>query len=710
MNSNKIDSIPTSTDRCTGCSACASICPAHAIKMTVDEEGFRSPVFDSSLCTNCKLCLKVCPIVECKFNKQSEETYAVTARDNEVRLSCSSGGVAYVLSKYIIEQGGYVCGCITDGFKTYHEIISKDNYHLFDKLKGSKYVQSDINDVFIKIKSLLKSNKQILFIGSGCQVAGLKKFLIKPYKNLITVDFICHGVPSPKILDDYISHLKQTYYTASTYSTRDKIDGWQALHEFNLFDDNGNRLYRANGRYDVYILSFLSKYISRQSCSTCAFARPERVSDITLGDYWKIRKFNKELDDKKGTSLVLINTDMGKKLLHDTRQYFDLFEPVPWDFAKSVQPHLTSAPTENRHRKRVFDMFKKGGDYFSFLNKKMFRVGILNFHFANNYGAVLVAFSLQTIIQRLGYIPEIINYIGKKFRKNSNFISFRDNFLITSPLIEDYDALVKFQKKYKKIVVGSDQVWRLFDQNVYMLKFATGSKSLISYAASFGGDDYEPDDKEKAKELLKRFSAISVREFSGVDIVNSQFNLPAVRVLDPTLLLSASEYQKIIDFYKPQEIESDYIGYGFVNKKNKEIIGNFELLMQDKFSLRLKNILMNFDDSHSNSVGGWLSYIKNSKFVIADSFHIIVFSIIFRKDFVCLVTSVNGSDRIPSLLKLFGIDQKRIIRNINDIDPKIVNEHIDYDSVYKILEKEKEKALRYLKDSLNIAPKDLPEI
>ena len=706
----KVNSVPAKSDCCTGCSACSSICPTHAIKMSIDKEGFYAPVFNKDLCTSCKLCQKVCPILNFKFNTQPNETFAVMAKDEKIRLSCSSGGVAYILSKYVIEQGGYVCGCITDNFRTYHEIISKDNYHLFERLKGSKYVQSDLGDVFIRIKTLLKNNKFVLFIGSGCQVAGLKNFLVRPYKNLITVDFICHGVPSPKVLNDYISYLKKTYYTAVTYSTRDKIDGWQGAHEFNLFNDAGKRVYRANGKFDLYISGFLSKCITRQSCINCKFAKSERGSDITLGDYWKIKKFKKEYDDKKGTSLVMYNSEEGKELLQKTKQYFSLFAPVPLDFAKSVQPHLSTPPGENKNRKKFFELFKNGGNYFSFLNRKLFRVGILNFHFANNYGAVLGAYALQTAIKKLGYVPEIINFAGKKFSDNSVFTSFRENFLSTSELIEDFDGLIKLQRKYKSIVVGSDQVWHLFDQNVYMLKFASGRKNLISYAASFGATKYKALDENQAKTLLSRFSAISVREFNGVEICEKQFQLPAVRLVDPTLLLSPSDYQTIINFYNPNQLVHDYIGYAFENKDNKNIIGHFEKVIQNKINLGFKNILTNYDTSGSNTLGGWLNDIKNAKFIVSDSFHVIVLSIVFKKEFVCLVSPSEKTGRLESLLKLFGLDKKRIINNIDEFDQSIMHEKINYENVYHILENEKEKAMRYLADSLNKEPEELPVV
>lgn len=331
-------------------------------------------------------------------------------------------------------------------------------------------------------------------------------------------------------------------------------------------------------------------------------------------------------------------------------------------------------------------------------------VGILNFHFANNFGAVLVPFAMINIIEKLGYRAEIINYVPKPAPNRRNFIEFRRKFLRIEkniPVIRTLEELSEVQHRFDRIVVGSDQVWRLFDTSIYMLDFVQGNRLLISYAASFGGSSFSRLTNEKAASLLNRFDAISVREDSGVTICNEQFGLPAMQVLDPTMLLDESDYAPIITHFNPQPMSGSYIAYSIINRNNTDNLQtNLESIKQS-FKLELKNILMSDDLSEVNSVGGWLSDIKNAKIVITDSFHATVFSILFKKDFVCVVSGSNGTDRIPSLLKMLGIDPSiRIVSSLTDIEPSILSKHIDYTSVYDNLLKHREKSILFLKNAL----------
>ncbi len=332
-------------------------------------------------------------------------------------------------------------------------------------------------------------------------------------------------------------------------------------------------------------------------------------------------------------------------------------------------------------------------------------VGIMNFHFANNFGAVLVPYSLLKVVRKLGYKAEIINYSPKEIPLRKDYAEFRKVFLNISTdnkLLTSHDDLVNFQSRYNKIIVGSDQVWRLFNTSTYMLDFAYGNKTLISYAASFGGNSFSKLTNEKATSLLNRFDAISVRESSGVNICNEQFGLSAMHVLDPTLLLTDNDYEEIINHFNPHNIDGQYAAYSVINKDNKEFVPAFLDRIGNSMNIKFKNLLSKYGSKEVNSVGGWLNDIKNSKFVITDSFHATVFSIIYRKKFVCLVTGANGSERIPSLLNSLGIDcYSRVVDSLDKITPKMIETDIDYSSVSERLSKMKNKSIMFLMNALN---------
>lgn len=334
-------------------------------------------------------------------------------------------------------------------------------------------------------------------------------------------------------------------------------------------------------------------------------------------------------------------------------------------------------------------------------------VGLLNFHFADNYGAVLDSFSLLKVIEDLGYKAEIINYLPRNahIHSHKNFQDFRGNFLNINertPKLFSQQELEERQKDFNKIIVGSEQVWRLFNSSIYMLNFAHGYKTLISYSASFGNDTFDSLPNDKAISLLNRFDAISVRETSGVTICSDQFGLPAIQTLDPVFLLDNVQYDEIIKYYRPCKPSYKYISYAMVNKKNILSPNNNVKSIETSLNIKLKNILKNNDEEEPNSVGGWLNDIKNSSFVITDSYYATCFAIIYKKNFACIVTDVNGKDRIPSLLKQLDIDtSERIVTSFEQIDTELLNKNIDYSKVYSKLEMLKSKSFLFLHNALD---------
>ena len=313
-------------DTCYGCRACEQICPKNAIQMVKDEEGFLYPLIDKGKCVNCSLCERVCPY-EKKEEVSRGETYAVQIKDIEALMESSSGGVFSWAANYVIQNGGYVSGCILDEkFNPIH-IVSNDTNDIA-KMRGSKYVQSDTVDVYSKIERLLKDNQLVLFTGTPCQVAGLISYLRKTYDKLITMDLICHGVPSSKLFFEYIRTEREKGKDIQEIKFRDKkMNGWCSQGSIKLNGKKRN-ISPFNNSYYYY---YLGNYVSRYSCYTCKYASLERPGDITIGDCWNMKVAFPSIDTSKGFSAIIINSLKGQQLFEMIKNNL-IYYPIDREF------------------------------------------------------------------------------------------------------------------------------------------------------------------------------------------------------------------------------------------------------------------------------------------------------------------------------------------------------------------------------------------
>lgn len=311
--------------KCSGCTACFAICPKDAITMQADSEGFKYPVIDKNKCIDCGLCCKVCPLENMYGNFGEDKTsFACRAKDKNFAKQSSSGGVFGILANmYIKEQAVIYGAAFDDNWNVCH--IRADKKDELKSLYTSKYVQSDIGNTFRQVKCDLDNGKKVLFAGTPCQVAGLKTYLQKDYLNLLTVDFICHGVPSPLVWQRYIDELEQNLNSKITeISFRDKKDGWKNFN-FKLITDNGNVFYEKHGD-NIYIKGFLKDLYLRPSCYDCKFKTLKRESDITLADFWGIEKIIPDMNIDKGVSLCWPSSKKGKRALADVLKQTDYYE------------------------------------------------------------------------------------------------------------------------------------------------------------------------------------------------------------------------------------------------------------------------------------------------------------------------------------------------------------------------------------------------
>lgn len=300
---------------CSGCTACLHVCPKQCISMKQDEEGFLYPVIDKSLCIECGLCEKVCPFDKPSYKNENPIVYAAYLKDKSQRMQSTSGGIFYAIAKWVIEQNGIVYGAaFDDNFKLKH--IGVDSIDDLQRLRGSKYLQSDLGNVFAEIKEYLNHGRWVYFVGVGCQVAGLLSFLRKEYETLITSDLVCHGVPSQLMFDWHLEYLRQKEQgDIVSYSFRD-YKGWGGCETYRCVTRGQRIRIRKFYGYSLspFLYSFMHGFTNRYSCYNCKFAKIPRQGDITLADYWGVYHFFSDLDTDKGVSLVLLNTSKAKEI------------------------------------------------------------------------------------------------------------------------------------------------------------------------------------------------------------------------------------------------------------------------------------------------------------------------------------------------------------------------------------------------------------
>ena len=337
---NKVD--------CCGCNACGDVCAHGAITFKTDIEGFWYPEVDKAKCVDCGLCEKVCPNIHAQELKKNDfekpaKTIAAINKDTLVRWNSTSGGAFSALADAMYEQGGYVSGAL------YNEDFSVRNYisnrpEDLEKLRSSKYLQSNAEGVYKEIRALLRKGEKVLTCGTPCQMAGLRSFLMKDYDNLIIVDFICRGVNSPKVYRKYLDSLERKYEGKVVYvKAKNKELGWRNLTRKVVFD-NGKTYYGVHME-DDFRRGYHTNVFCRPSCYDCKFKGFPRIADITIADYWGIEKVDPNLDNNVGTSMILLNSKKGvayfekvKDKLEWEETKFESILPGNIALRKSIEP------------------------------------------------------------------------------------------------------------------------------------------------------------------------------------------------------------------------------------------------------------------------------------------------------------------------------------------------------------------------------------
>lgn len=700
---------------CTGCGACAKLCPHEALVMKADEQGYLRPFLKEEKCVSCNKCLHVCPVKKGNARKTENNPacYAVMASD-EIRNESSSGGIFTLLAEECLNENGMVCGAAwNDSFGVEHVLIDdvKDLY----KLRRSKYVQSDLKNVYCEIKEMLSKGRQVLFSGCPCQVAGLYSYLGKDYDNLFTIDLVCAQAPAQSLFKKYLGE-NFDIDKIEKYEFRRKEYGWRPdIACVTLV--SGEKLFYTNE--DSYQTAYHLRLMMPVHCEYCSFSGFPRQGDITIGDFWCIDNYDMTLDDKKGTSCVLLNSNKGYNLFKAVSGKLKLFKKVPLDWLKHNR--INNSFYAHYNRDRFYSLikslpFNKAVDM-SVNNK--YDIGLVGNWSFPNYGSELTYYALNRVLTNMGYSVLMIEW-----PEDSKWKPYGATQLFA---IEPYDKeeIAKGYPTKKKMtelnymceifVLGSDQLMDNYLYWVFGSSFALdwvySYKNKIGYALSFGRDEYHGSIYEQAElaHHLKRLNCISAREKSGVRIFKEKFGIDAEQVLDPVFLCDESEYKNLIN--KLHIITP--VNYMFTYILDPDPVKTLILRQSaERLNLKLKAILdgekdniinddfWNIDTVYNASIETWLAYIADCDFCITDSFHGVCFSIIFRKNFIAIVNNKRGATRFESLLSLLGLEN-RMVYKAEDIPerPELFNP-IDYDKVYKILDDEREKSRHWLVDAL----------
>ena len=342
---------------CSGCYACVSICPKRCISMQIDNEGFWYPLVDKNECIECGMCEKHCPVKKSKRNYRDIEGYAAINKNSTVQKRSSSGGVFTLLAEYVLENGGVVYGAAFDEeYMVRH--IGVERIHELGKLEGYKYVQSHMVSIYLEVKEKLNRGKIVYFSGTPCQVDGLIAFLGKEYDNLICQDIICHGVPSPKIWKQYLKQFNIEKNAKILF--RDKRTGWESYS----FTIDQREKYTQRASENLYMKVFLNNLCLRPSCYQCHSKGNFRKSDITLGDFWGVEKVCSEMYNEKGTSLILINSEKGKKIFGKIKRNLKIKE-INIEEAIKYNESIYKSAFENKKREKFMSEIDKKKESFN---------------------------------------------------------------------------------------------------------------------------------------------------------------------------------------------------------------------------------------------------------------------------------------------------------------------------------------------------------
>lgn len=391
--------------QCCGCTACYNVCPRSAIAMKADEEGFTYPVVDMAQCVECGLCTEVCPVQTAKKDDSMPlQAYILQTRDNALLNGCAAGGFFSSIAKHVAEQGGVVYGAMFDeNMRVIH--AGKTQPEEVSAFSSSKYVQSDMGTIFRETEQNLKKGKLVCFSGTPCQIEGLKNYLRKDYENLITVDVVCHGVPSPMLWEEYLHVMeKNAHSKVEAANFRSKTYGYRS-GSLELKYKNRKKHFGTK-RNDMMVKSFFSEISSRPSCYQCAFKKPRHASDLTMFDCKHAAALVEGLtDNDRGYTNLFVQTEKGAGFLASVKDLFALY-PVDAETAISYDGIMVRSSAK-AHKNRW--------EFYRVVTEHSLEEAVKKFIPISAKDRVMVSF--RSVLYRMGILEQARNFMKKIEKK-----------------------------------------------------------------------------------------------------------------------------------------------------------------------------------------------------------------------------------------------------------------------------------------------------
>ena len=580
--------------------------------------------------------------------------YAVTAPD-EIRAESTSGGVFTVLAEDVLARGGCVAGAVFAGDWSVRHALTETVEGLA-AMRGSKYVRGVLDKPFLaELDAAVASGRLVLFTGLPCQVAAVRKrYGERP--NLVLLDIICHGAPDAQLWRKRVEELSAGGRKITRVNFRDKRAGWGGLSSTFAVGYEDGPEYAANLFEDPYGAAFGADLMISDGCARCPFACEKRLGDITIGDFWDLSKG--AVDDGKGLSCVVVSTLKGREWFARVRDRFAQVLPYPVSIVGQPNFHM---PTRPHPFSREFQQEILSGTPFETALAKYVEhprsVALLNFHWEQtNFGALFTSFALSKHIADMGWKPQNIDYSPfdadhVAMRANDGFESFRCRHLPRTRKVTNGKLLGMITRRFKTLVVGSDQVWSenltAGKEDAFYLSFAGPGRRLIAAAASFGKVPAAARDAEGLKTRLSVFSAISVREKEDAQTVKDLVGQGAC-VPDPVFWVEPSVWHGLADEAK-NRIEDEIVVYIVNRDETNAILGFLEMsgLTTPEKPARVL--------SSSLTPEEWLYAIRSARLVVTDSFHGTCFALLLHTPFVCIHADENRSARHRTMLEGLGL-------------------------------------------------------